>query len=235
MDLDTSFIRRPPMSAKKMAKHVNMTPVRIPDEMRAWGSTRHPGPSRVAETPRRPRFGEMETPSRGQRGLPLSQMPDIANRLPGFVNSFADSSPARLPSQRVLNKGKERARDDDVFRVPLSPPASPYRPNRRVEEQSDHVMGNTSPLSSPVQLRLSEPVKGTISVQDEEVNAISASLESSNLQDEYSDIEPPDWRDTVRFSSIDCHDSFMHTHNRCAGCCSPISSLRRRLQRSNSS
>lgn len=196
-------MRRPPWSVKKTVKYTNMTPMKVPAEMREWSSgARGEGPAGISETPRISRVRDMETPSRPPRQSQRLEKV-ITRELPGFVNSFIQTSPTRLFSQRTKkdkDKGKGKARDDDIFVAPPSPPSSPTRYGMRISEVPDLPMDNSAP-PPPVPEEPQQPTMFSSppeTGQEEDVKmAVEPPPESAVVQDDFSDVEPPHWRDTV--------------------------------------
>ena len=182
------------MSTRKLpGPQVLATPVRvpIPNEMRQWAA----GSNKAAETPRKSQFGDVDPFEQGRKVAAPSQ-----NRgLPGFVNAFDTSSPIRQ-SQKPKEKRKEVAREQDVFAAPLSPPSSPPRANIRFTQPPDQPPEDLAvPSSSPPAIEPNQrPLQHNALTQEAEVNTLTSSLENASLQEEFSQVEPPDWQATVR-------------------------------------
>ena len=136
-ELETSA-RKAPWSAqaKRIQSRIVGSPVRMPPQMRAWNSphaSQQPS-SQVAQTPRRPRFGEIIPGpefTRSKKALPVPGPSKAAPTLPGWQNGFEPS--IRPASQLPRDKGKTRLResvvaendDRDFFGPGSSPPPMP--------------------------------------------------------------------------------------------------------------
>ncbi|KAI0700875.1 hypothetical protein BC835DRAFT_1325264 [Cytidiella melzeri] len=214
-ELETST-RKPPWSVTKKQVHLDPnTPVkvRMSSQMRGW-NTGGGFDVDFTETPRGPRFGAIEKqPSQRPRQLSKTTEGNKKNpMLPGFHNSFIDS-PSRHLSQKIVEKGKNKQRasltsDNPFFaeHTHSSPPSSPL--GATYEEPHDDAMelvpqvgqSNLSPTlsKSPPQV----PASGV--ARDEDVK-MTEGTDDLELQDDLSDIDPPNWRDELH------HVLFTHT------------------------
>lgn len=188
------------------------TPVKMSAQMRAWnggGGTQGAGPSHSVQTPRRPRFSEVitspEVPLQ-RSAMTTARDKKPAARLPGFFNSFANTStPTKSASQRAKEKGKGKpyqsmVMDDDgqAFFAPQdprsSPPSSPLGPIPM--ELEDHPMEDfaeslqAAPITEREALGQSQDIEadGDVKMGDDAIDA---------QQEIEMGIEPPNWRDEV--------------------------------------
>ncbi|KAJ3556421.1 hypothetical protein NM688_g2033 [Phlebia brevispora] len=191
-EVETS-VRKPPWSSKKAIQQMNITPLRVPPEIRAWSSN-VPNPDLTA-TPRRQRIRDMETPSRPPREAALSQRPSDSQILPGFFNSFAQASPSRPLSQRERQKGKgkERMRDEDVFVAPPSPPSSPTRYGMRMAEVPDLPMEDAQPAAAFQE----PPLQSSPGYRGGDVQMSTPPIADESVQEPIGAYETPDWTDTL--------------------------------------
>ena len=113
-------------------------------------------------------------PQPSQDASPLAARVRRAAALPGFVNAFAEGTPTKPAARR-----REVLPDDDgrvFFASARSPPSSPS-PAPAVPE--DEPMADAAPIEDPA--------------------PASAPEEDAVVQDVEMGVEPPAWRDEVRF------------------------------------
>lgn len=183
--------------------------------MRAWNSpraTQEPS-SQVAQTPHRPRFGEIIASPEFTRSKPALRAPELKKpgpSLPGWQSGFEDSRPA---SQLAKDKGKSRLREstipEDEFFAPPSSPPSPSPLKRHRPLPNDVAMEDDAGPSEPA---ASIPVPPSqvvaLPAQDEDVKMDDATIETQ--EEESHEIEPPNWRDEVCALRLSCRTCFNH-------------------------
>lgn len=175
--------------------------------MRDWSSGNlGAGLNLLAETPRRPRFGEVEKlASQRPRGVGIISEDDGKQQsaLPGFRNAFT-STPSRALSQRTKDKrkGKQRANlaNDNLFFVGgarSSPPSSPTAPHIGDLAEEPLSLRPVGASMSPPKIRI--PDVDLEADHDDDVRMEEAGGDDSDI-DELSEIAPPNWRDEVRIT-----------------------------------
>ncbi|EKM54103.1 uncharacterized protein PHACADRAFT_209924 [Phanerochaete carnosa HHB-10118-sp] len=213
-ELETSS-RKPPWSAqaKKIQSRPIGSPIGTPLQMRAWNPPRIAQPSsQVAQTPRRPRFGEIIVSPKFAH--PKMLLPPPGPVLPGWQNSFAPS--AKPASQLAKDKGKGRLReptvaedDGQAFFAPASSPPSPspfkeHRPLPDTTAVEYVAVSSKSPASAPepsTQAPLpseqeDEDIKIDVKMVDDEMEGFKTEDVTAGTQEEEShEIESPNWRD----------------------------------------
>lgn len=170
--------------------------------MRAWNSPRaaQEPSSQLAQTPHRPRFGEIiASPefTRPKLALRALEVKKPGPSLPGWQNGFEDFRPAL---QQVKNKGKSRLREstvpEDEFFAPPSSPPSPS-PLKRHRPLPDVAMEDVSGPSEPATFAPAPPSQVAHPTQeDEDFNMDDDTVETQE-EEESHEIEPPNWREEV--------------------------------------
>ena len=191
--------------------------------MRAWNSPRvfQEPSSQFAQTPRRPRFGEIfPSPdvSRPRKPFPVPEPKRPGPSALGFESGFTPSSKAS--SQVAKDKGKARLResvvaDDDekAFFAPSSyaPGSSPPSPSplekSRPLAKLDLAEVNAGPSEESVPLPIPKrPTQAAALVsqesEDVKMEEAAAEAEEENEDEECHEIEPPNWRDEVCLSCL---------------------------------
>ncbi|KAI0344600.1 hypothetical protein BDW22DRAFT_1066488 [Trametopsis cervina] len=213
-ELETSTRKPPGTISKRLARQIPNTPVRMPSQMRAWNMQ---GMAEVgfSQTPRGPRFGAIENMERMSSQKPRLLAPAENSKrpmLPGFLNSFVDS-PSKRPAQKAADRGKGKQRanlaNDTIFfagGARSSPPSSPI--DMAFVEPLDIPMEDPSPV--PAGSLSQTPYKTQLPVADFEMDRdddvkMLQTPEDGEPQDEFDEIEPPNWRDELY------HVIFTHT------------------------
>ena len=152
-------MRKPPLSvhSKKIANDPPPTPMRVPSQIRGWNqdSMDDAGPGGDATSRPQSKAHILGSP-KAHRAHKSPEKARKSAMLPGFQNSFINSSPVR-PSQPLFDKGRGRANDvwngsgkgkqtvqapSTAYEThlassdppPISPPCSPTRVKQRTQD-----------------------------------------------------------------------------------------------------
>jgi hypothetical protein len=220
-------MRKPPLSvrSKKIAKGPPPTPARIPSQIRAWnqGSTDDAGPSNFeGEIPDRPLFKAhiLDSP----KVLRAPKSPEKTRRsamLPGFQNSFINSSPVRRSHARS-DEGRRRANDGwnegdtgkgpelspfptyqphlaSIDPSPTSPPRSPTKVKRGTED-ADIRMGDAAAVARVEDRAVDTEFTRDVVLEDGDVEMINEDEDGSS--EVLDPVEAPDWKQEVCVARI---------------------------------